>query len=153
MLYFLENYYNFYQLTHEEQTILQNYDIFQFYEIYLSSLEEIENFKKVLSKYLVLIKLNNYNIKYSLYQHLKLETLITDYCVKFNFNNVEKSYNIEKLYRDQILSLQDIMDIKNILIHNKIGCVIDGFDFHFKSYDDAKDFLKTINKKICIHKY
>ena len=93
MLYFLENYYNFYQLTQKEQKILKNYDIVKFYKIYLSSLEEIENFKKILSKYLALIKLNNYDVEYSLYQHLKLETLVVDYCVKFNSNNIEKLYN------------------------------------------------------------
>ena len=147
MLYFLENYYNFYQLTQKEQKILKNYDIFYFYKIYLSSLEEIKNFKNILSKYLILIKLNNYDIQYKIYQHLKLELLITDYCVKFNSNN------IEKLYKGHILSLQDIIDIKNTLINHKIGYIIDDFDFHFKSYNDAKDFLKIINKEICIYKY
>lgn len=100
-----------------------------------------------MSKYLILIKLNNYDIQYKLYQHLKLELLITDYCVKFNSNN------IKKLYNDHILSLQDIMDIKNILIHHKIGYIIDDFNFYFKSYNDTKDFLKTINKEVYIYKY
>ena len=45
------------------------------------------------------------------------------------------------------------MNIKNILIHHKIGYIIDDFNFYFKSYNDAKDFLKTINKEVYIYKY
>ena len=148
MLYRFDRIKSMFELSNIEQTILKTYDIFQFYEISIKKYE-IEKFEKLLSKYLVLIKLNNYNIYYLPcpylfnflgYNHDKVD-------IKFN------GFSIKLLYKNHILSLNDLIDIKNILLNNFHDPIKYEQYFYFKSYEDAKDFLIKINKKDVIKKY
>ena len=139
-LYVINNFNYFYALTEKEQKILQNYDVFYFYEIFIGE-KQIKNFEKLLSKYLTLIKLNGYNIKY--------EYVMEAYpcIVRFNYRN------IKDLYKNHILSLNDLIDIKNILLNNFHDPIKYEQYFYFKSYEDAKNFLKDIDKTSRIFKY
>lgn len=147
ILYMINNFNYFYTLTEKEQTILKNYDVFHFYEISIKKYE-IEKFEKLLSKYLALIKLNGYNVYYNPQDY----NSIFDY----NYNMRDVKFNgssIQLLYRDNILSLQDIINIKNIIENNFKTAISYNSRFYFKSYNDAKDFLIKINKKDVIKKY
>lgn len=139
-LYIINNFNYFYALTEKEQKILQTYDVFYFYEILIGE-RQIKNFEKLLSKYLTLIKLNGYNVKY--------EYVMEAYpcIVRFNYRN------IKDLYKNHILSLNDLIDIENILLNNFSNPIKYEQYFYFKSYEDAKDFLIKINKKDVIKKY
>lgn len=140
ILYIINNFNYFYALTEKEQKILQTYDVFYFYEILIGE-KQIKKFEKLLSKYLTLIKLNGYNVKY--------EYVMEAYpcIVRFNYRN------IKDLYKNHILSLNDLIDIKNILLNNFHDPIKYERYFYFKSYEDAKDFLIKINKKDVIKKY
>ena len=139
-LYIINNFNYFYALTEKEQKILQTYDVFYFYEILIGE-QQIKNFEKLLSKYLTLIKLNGYNVKY--------EYVMEAYpcIVCFNYRN------IKDLYKNHILSLNDLIDIENILLNNFSNPIKYERYFYFKSYEDAKNFLKDIDKTSRIFKY
>ena len=139
-LYIINNFNYLYALTEKEQKILQTYDVFYFYEILIGE-KQIKNFEKLLSKYLTLIKLNGYNIKY--------EYVMEAYpcIVRFNYRN------IKDLYKNHILSLNDLIDIENILLNNFSNPIKYERYFYFKSYEDAKNFLKDIDKTSRIFKY
>ena len=111
---------------------------FEFFNIILYR-NEIEKFEEVLSKYLVLMKLNGYNISYQKSKLLKHEC---DVIVKFNGNN-----NIGLLYGNKVLSLDDIFDIKYIIENNFRTAISYDSRFYFKTYNDAKNFLKEIKKQ------
>ena len=140
MLYRFDCIKSMFELSNIEQKILQTYDIFYFYEIFIGE-KQIKNFEKLLSKYLTLIKLNGYNVKY--------EYVMEAYpcIVCFNYRN------IKDLYKNHILSLNDLIDIENILLNNFSNPIKYEQYFYFKSYEDAKDFLIRINKKDVIKKY
>ena len=59
MLYIVTQYYTSYHLDYKEKLILKKYDIFRFFDIRLFN-SQIKKFEEVLSKYLVLMKLNGY---------------------------------------------------------------------------------------------
>lgn len=139
-LYVINNFNHFYTLTEKEQTILKTYDVFYFYEILLWE-KEIDKFKKLLSKYLTLINLNGYNITY---KHVIKKY---PYVVYFNYSD------IEDLYKKNILSLNDVIDIKNILLNNFSNSIKNKQYFYFKSYNEAKNFLKDIDKTSRIFKH
>ena len=139
-LYIINNFNYFYALTEKEQKILQTYDVFYFYEILIGE-KQIKNFEKLLSKYLTLIKLNGYNIKYE--YAMEASPCI----VRFNYRN------IKDLYKNHILSLNDLIDIENILLNNFSNPIKYERYFYFKSYEDTKNFLKDIDKTSRIFKY
>ena len=139
-LYIINNFNYFYVLTEKEQKILQNYDVFYFYEILIGE-KQIKKFEKLLSKYLTLIKLNGYNVKYK----YVMEAYPCIVC--FNYRN------IKDLYKNHILSLNDLIDIKNILLNNFSNPIKYEQYFYFKSYNEAKNFLKDIDKTSRIFKY
>ena len=85
--------------------------------------KQIKNFEKLLSKYLTLC------------------------IVRFNYRN------IKDLYKNHILSLNDLIDIENILLNNFSNPIKYERYFYFKSYEDAKNFLKDIDKTSRIFKY
>ena len=89
---------------------------FEFFNIILYR-NEIEKFEEVLLKYLMLIKLNGYNITYNLKIRCMQNNNDDILYVKFN------GLDIQELYVNHILSLQDILNIKNILIDNFKGTI------------------------------
>ena len=137
MLYIVTQYYTSYHLDYKEKLILKKYDIFRFFDIRLFN-SQIKKFEEVLSKYLVLMKLNGYNISYQKSKLLKHEC---DVIVKFNGNN------IGLLYGNKVLSLDDIFDIKYIIENNFRTAISYDSRFYFKAYNDAKNFLKEIKKQ------
>ena len=138
MLYIIQQYYTLYHLDYKEKLILKNYDIFKFFDIMLSN-SQIEKFEKLLNNYLVLIKLNGYNISYQ-----KIGRLSKKYDTIVKFNNIK---NIGILYENKILSLDDIVNIKNIIENNFRASILYDSRFYFKTYNDAKNFLKEIKKQ------
>ena len=137
MLYIVTQYYTSYYLDYKEKLILKKYDIFRFFDIRLFN-SQIKKFEEVLSEYLVLMKLNGYDISYQKSKLLKHEC---DVIVKFNGNN------IGLLYGNKVLSLDDIFDIKYIIENNFRTAISYDSRFYFKTYNDAKNFLKEIKKQ------
>lgn len=132
MLYTIDDFYTFLSsLSDNERNILKNYDIFQFFEIDLRK-SDINEFEKLLSKYLILIKLKGYNIEYVSYS-------------KYSCGVLFNGEDIDILYKNNILSLNDIINIKNIINKNFVFATSEFSRFYFKSYEDAKEFLQEIS--------
>ena len=102
-LYIINNFNYFYALTEKEQSILKNYDVFYFYEILIGE-KQIKKFEKLLSKYLTLIKLNGYNVKYK----YVMEAYPCIVC--FNYRN------IKDLYKNHILSFDSLLQVFHRLL-------------------------------------
>lgn len=141
MLFYASNFHSLKDLDNDEKIILKKYDIFQFYEIFVRK-SQVKEFNNLLNKYLILLKLKNYSINY-------IES-INWYNIKFN-----RIYNFDKLYLDNVLSLNDIINIKKITLNNFSDNIniVDFEYFYFKNYNDAKNFLKDINKVDTICNY
>ena len=143
MLFYASNFNSLKDLDNDQKIILKKYDIFQFYEIFVrKSQVQMKEFNNLLNKYLILLKLKNYSINY-------IES-INWYNIKFN-----RIYNFDKLYLDNVLSLNDIINIKKITLNNFSNNIniVDFEYFYFKNYNDAKNFLKDINKVDTICNY
>ena len=101
--------------------------------------------KKIkIDNYITLV-INVYNYLY-FYYHISYQKIgrlskKCDVIVKFNGNN------IGLLYGNKVLSLDDIFDIKYIIENNFRTAISYDSRFYFKTYNDAKNFLKEIKKQ------